>query len=395
MRPRPENSGKIKNRQKTDTREEVCKVERKAEKQEESELMKQLLRELEKIKEPDQEAGNKARKRFDSVAKPLRSLGVLEDDIVRAAQITGTEQVDFGKKAVVIMCADNGIVEEGVSQTGKEVTAVVTANFTRGESCVCLMAEQAGAHVFPVDIGVECRLENLGKKYPLLDRKVRKGTGNFLKEPALTKGEVAAALKTGMELVGELKEKGYGLIATGEMGIGNTTTSSAVVTAALGIDPFLVTGRGAGLDSRGLLKKISVIRKGIELHRPDPHDGIDILSKVGGLDLAGLAGVFLGGALFRVPVLIDGFISGAAALMAQRICSKAPQYMIASHVSAEPAGQLILETLGCRPAISAGMCLGEGTGAVALMPLLDMALCIYRKMSTFEEIEIEEYRPLS
>lgn len=377
------------------SREEDFAVTEEQEKLEERELTNWLLGRLAKISEPDREAGLKAQKRFDSVAKPLRSLGVLEDDIVRIAEITGTPQVDFGKRALIIMCADNGIVEEGISQTGKEVTAVVTANFTRGESCACLMAQQAGADVFPVDIGVEMDLGPLGECFPLLDRKIRRGTRNFLKEPALTRREVLLALKTGIELTEELKKRGYGLIATGEMGIGNTTTSSAAVAAALEVDPFLVTGRGAGLDSNGLLKKISVIRRGIMLRRPDPKDGIDILSKVGGLDLAGLAGVFLGGALCRVPVLIDGFISGAAALMAQRICSLSSGYMLASHVSSEPVGELILRELGCRPAIAAGMCLGEGTGAVAVMPLLDMALRIYREMSTFHEIEIEEYRPLS
>lgn len=357
-------------------------------------LREWLKQALDRIKAPDQAAEAKAWKRWDSVAKPLRSLGVLEEDIAQIAGILGTAQVDFGKKAVIIMCADNGIVEEGVSQTGKEVTAVVTANFTKGESCVCLMAETAGAKVFPVDIGVEGRIEGLGDKYPLLERKIRRGTRNFLREPALTRDEVIRALKTGIELVGELKSRGFGLIATGEMGIGNTTTSSAVTAAALRCDPSAVTGRGAGLDRNGLLRKTSLIREGLKRRKPDPEDGIDILSKVGGLDLAGLAGVFLGGGVYRIPILIDGFISGAAALMAQRICRDCAGYMIASHVSSEPAGELLLCALGKRAAVSAGMSLGEGTGAVALMPLLDMALKVYREMSTFGEIEIEEYRPL-
>lgn len=353
-----------------------------------------LEKRLEGIVPPDWAAEREAWKRWDSVAKPLRSLGVLEEAIASAAGIFGTWQVDFGKKAVVILCADNGIVEEGISQTGKEVTAVVTSNFTRGDSCVCLMAESAGAQVFPIDIGVEKELCGLGEKYPLIHKNVRRGTRNFLKEPALTEEETVQALEIGIDLVKDLKNQGYGLIATGEMGIGNTTTSSAVVSAALKLDPYLVTGRGAGLDSPGLLRKISVIRQGILLHQPDPEDGIDILSKVGGLDLAGLAGVFLGGALYRVPIVMDGFISGAAALMAQRICPACAGYMLASHISSEPAGHLLLEALHKKAAISAGLCLGEGTGAAALMPLLDMALRIYREMSTFKEIQIEDYKPL-
>lgn len=361
----------------------------------ESTARKKLFQDLSRIQEIDRKAESAAWRRWDSVAKPLRSLGVLEEDIVQTAGIFGTAQVDFRKKAVVIMCADNGIVEEGVSQTGKEVTAVVTANFTKGESCVCLMAEAAGADVYPVDIGVACEIEDAGEKYPLIRKKIRQGTRNFLREPALTEDEVIRSIQVGIDLVGELKEKGYGLIATGEMGIGNTTTSSAVAAAALEIDPYLVTGRGAGLDGDGMLRKISVIREGLKLWSPDPSDGIDMLSKVGGLDLAGLSGIFLGGAMHRVPILIDGFISGAAALMAQRICPISSQYMIASHVSSEPAGERLLQVLSKRPSISAGLCLGEGTGAVAFMPLLDMALRIYRKMSTFEEIQIEEYRPLN
>lgn len=343
----------------------------------------------------DSDACEAAWKRWDSVAKPLRSLGVLEEAVVQAAGIYRTSQVDFRKKAVVIMCADNGIVEEGISQTGKEVTAIVTRNFTYGESCVCLMADEAGADVFPVDIGVAEALLGTGNRHPLLELNIRRGTRNFLKEPALTERETIRAVRTGIELVRSLKNQGYGLIATGEMGIGNTTTSSAAAAAVLKVDPYVVTGRGAGLDSPGLLRKISVIRQGLSLHKPDPEDGIDILSKVGGLDLAGLTGIFLGGARYRIPVIIDGFISGTAALLAQKICPASADYMLASHVSSEPAGKLLLEALHKKAAVSAGLCLGEGTGAVAFMPLLDMALRIYREMSTFCDIKIEDYKPLT
>ena len=196
-------------------------------------------------------------------------------------------------------------------------------------------------------------------------------------------------------MAGELKEKGYRLIATGEMGIGNTTTSSAVAAMLLDRDPAEMTGRGAGLSDEGLMKKISVIREAVKRYGPECSDAIDVIAQVGGLDLAGLTGVFLGGAVYRIPVLIDGFISGTAALAAAKLAPPARDYMLATHVSAEPAGRLLLDELGLKPFVAAGMCLGEGTGAVASIPLLDMALEVYTKMSTFQDIQIEEYKPLA
>lgn len=359
---------------------------------EELEAMLKNLTDL--IEKPDKKAKEQAEYRWSKVAKPLQSLGLLEEQISQIAAISRNADVHIDKKALVIMCADNGIVEEGVTQTGQEVTAAVTANITRGESCACLMAGKAGADVFPVDMGVSCELTGLGEKHPLLFRRIRSGTGNFLKERAMTRREAVLAVLTGISIVEQLKTAGYELIATGEMGIGNTTTSSAVASVLLDISPELVTGKGAGLTDSGLLRKIQVIGQGIAIHGPDQSDGIDVLSKLGGLDLAGMAGLYLGGAVFHVPVLIDGFISAAAAAAAAAICGTVKEYMLASHVSAEPGGMLLLEHLGKRPVIQAGMCLGEGTGAVALMPLLDMAVTIYREMSTFSEIEIEDYKSL-
>jgi len=343
---------------------------------------------LRQIKPLNEEKMKTARRRWDSIAKPLHSLGKMEDLITQIVGITGEEKVDLGKKALVAMCADNGVVEEGVTQTGQEVTAIVADNFVKETTTACVMCHQCGVDVKPVDVGM------VRDTTARTDLKVMYGTRNMTKGPAMTRDEAIKGIEAGIAMVEELKAQGYRLFATGEMGIGNTTTSSAVVSAALKLDPYLVTGRGAGLDSPGLLRKISVIRQGISLHHPNPEDGIDILSKVGGLDLAGLAGVFLGGALYRVPIVIDGFISGAAALMAQRICPACAGYMLASHISSEPAGHLLLEALHKKAAISAGLCLGEGTGAAALMPLLDMALRIYREMSTFKEIQIEDYKPL-
>jgi len=345
---------------------------------------------IKEIKPADKAAMDAAQKRWDSIAKPLGSLGALEDAIVRIAGMTGTADVDISKRAVIAMCADNGVVAQGVTQTGQEVTAIVTENMGRAQSSVCRMAAIAGAEVIPVDIGVARPVE--GER--IVQRNIRRGTADFTEGAAMTREECEKAIMTGIEIVAAEVEKGVKLFATGEMGIGNTTTSSAVVSVLLEKDPAEVTGRGAGLSSAGLERKIAAIRRGIELNKPDRNDPIDVLSKVGGLDIAGLCGVFLGGAIYRVPVLIDGFISSAAALCAARLCPHAADYMLGSHASAEPAGEMVIEALGMKPFIYAGMRLGEGTGAVAVMPLLDMAMSIYGEMDTFEDISVEAYEHL-
>ena len=289
------------------------------------------------------------------------------------------------------MCADNGVVEEGVTQTGQEVTALVTENMSTGDTSVCRMSHVAGADVIPVDIGVARPVKG-GK---IRQKNIRRGTANMTQGPAMTREEAERAILTGVELVGELKEQGYRLLATGEMGIGNTTTSSAVACVLLDQPAVTMTGRGAGLSDAGLRRKIAAIERAVAVNAPDPGDPLDVLAKVGGLDLAGLAGVFLGGAACRLPVLVDGFISSVAALIAARLCPAAVDYMLGSHASQEPAGTLVLEALGLTPFLYAGMCLGEGTGAVAVMPLLDMGLAVYREMCTFEATNIEAYQPLT
>ena len=343
------------------------------------------------IRPADEGAKAAARARWDSIAKPLGSLGLLEEEIVRVAGMVGSPDVDISKRAVIAMCADNGVVAEGVTQTGQEVTAVVTENMSSGDSSVCRMARLAGAEVIPVDIGVARPVA--GEK--IRQCCVRRGTANMARGPAMAREEAVKAVLTGVRLVRELKDAGYSLLATGEMGIGNTTTSSAVTAVLLEKDPAEVTGRGAGLTTEGLKRKIAAIERAIEVNRPNPSDPLDVLSKVGGLDLAGLAGVYLGGAACRIPVLVDGFISSAAALIAARLHPNTRDYMLGSHASDEPAGRVVLEALGLKPFLYAGMRLGEGTGAVAVMPLLDMALTVYREMSTFEEIQIEAYQPLA
>lgn len=332
-----------------------------------------------------------AQKKWDSVGKPLGSLGILEDMVVRMAGVFGTTDFSIEKKAVAIMCADNGVVAEGVSQSGQEVTAIVAANMARRRSSVCKMARVAGAEIYPVDVGMANPVDHPG----MVQRCVRRGgTRNFTREPAMTRDETEQAVLVGVETVKTLWDRGVRLIATGEMGIGNTTTSAAVLSVLLGRSPAEMTGRGAGLSNAGLERKIKAIETGIALHRPDPADGVDVLSKVGGFDLAGLCGVFLGGALYRVPVLLDGLISAASAMAAAALCPAVKDYILASHLSAEPAGWPVLNALGVQPVIQAGMRLGEGTGAVALMPILDMAMAIYNG-DTFDDLNMEAYTPQS
>lgn len=340
------------------------------------------------IRPVDQEAVCAAQKRWDSIAKPLHSLGKMEKIVIQIAGITGSADVRLDKRALVAMCADNGVVEEGVTQTGQEVTAIVAENFLKGDTSACVMCRQCGTDVFPVDVGMAS-----DTKVPS-DLKVMMGTRNMTKEPAMTYEEAVQGIEAGIEMVRRLKEQGYRLIATGEMGIGNTTTSSAVASVLLNRSVEEMTGRGAGLSGEGLKRKIDAIKRAVKLNEPDPFDPVDVLAKVGGLDIAGMAGVFMGGAVYRIPVVIDGFISCVAALVAQRISPLTKDYMIASHVSREPAAAMILEALEKEAVLHGEMCLGEGSGAVALFPFIDMGLAVYESMSTFEEIKVEQYEEL-
>lgn len=343
-----------------------------------------------KIKPADTKSMEAARRRWMSVAKPLFSLGKLEDAVIRIAGMKGTSEFELRKKGLVIMCADNGVVAEGVTQTGQEVTAIVADNFTKSAASVAIMSEAAGVDLFPVDIGMVSDVPSVTVK----EHKIARGTKNFVREPAMTREQVWQAIRTGMDLAEKFKGQGYDILATGEMGIGNTTTSSAVASVLLERSVEEMTGRGAGLSSVGLNRKVQVIREAIALHKPDKEDVIDVLSKVGGLDIAGLTGVYLGGALQHIPVIVDGFISSVAALCAVRLVPAAGDYMLPSHVSREPAGQTMLDALHLSPLLTCGMNLGEGSGAVAVLPLLEMGLCVYRRMSTFEETEIEKYEVL-
>ena len=344
---------------------------------------------LNTITPPDEVARAEARRRWNDCAKPLGSLGLLETALEDIAALTGSADIRLDRRAVLVLCADNGVVAQGFTQSPSSVTGLVAKQLAARRTSVCRMAQAARCQVVPVDVGILDFQEMPG----VLSRRIGNGTGDISQGPAMTRRQAEQALHTGMELVREQQALGVDLLATGEMGIGNTTTSSAVACVLLGRPAEEMTGRGAGLSDQGLQKKTAAIRRALEVIRPDPSDPLDILQKVGGFDIAAMCGVFLGGALYRVPVLIDGLISAVAALCALRLCPAAGKAMLASHVSAEPAGGLVLEALGKQPLITAGMRLGEGTGAVAAMPLLDLALAVYRESYTFEEGGIEAYQP--
>lgn len=346
-----------------------------------------LFQLLSEIKPPDQSAMTACQKHWDQIAKPLHGLGIMEDLIKQIAGIQASEHVMLEKKAVIVMCADNGVVAEGVTQTDSHVTAVVTENFARGIASVNRMAAVAGADVIPVDIGVAEELTEPG----VLIQKIRPGTGNIAKEPAMSEADAIKGILTGIQMVKMCKENGYHLLATGEMGIGNTTTSSAMASVLLQLPPSSVTGKGAGLSPSGIQRKIQVIEQAIARREAGRNDPLAVLADLGGFDIAGLTGVFLGGALYRIPIVIDGVISSVAALTAMRLCPESRHYMLASHMSQEPAGARIMQELGLHPVIYGNLALGEGTGAVMLFPLLAMAHEVYMENSTFEYIQIAAY----
>ena len=333
-----------------------------------------------KITPPDVKMYKKIRSNWDSVAKPLDGMGDFELLTAKIGAVLGDENIDISKKAVIIMCADNGVVAEGISQSGQDVTLAVAKSMARKASSVGRMAMTAGADTIPVDIGINSDESVKG----LLQRKVRMGTRNFAKEPAMTRAETLEAIAAGIEIVRGCKADGCRIIATGEMGIGNTTTSAAMAVAT-------VTGRGAGLNDSGLEKKIRVIESAIEKYDLYNKDTFEILMTVGGLDIAGLVGVCIGGALYHIPVVLDGVISMVSALAAGRLLSGVTDFIIPSHEGREPAVALLCEELSVRPVIRASLALGEGTGAVMMFALLDMALSVYKGRTTFDDISVSQY----
>lgn len=339
------------------------------------------------IKPSDKAAYMRAKARWDSIAKPLGSFGRLEEQVCGIAAVSGSEDIDISNRAVVVMCADHGVVAEGVTQCGSEVTAECAAAIADGRSSVNALAGELGARVIAVDVGIASDVEC----EKLLDRKVAYGTRNIAREAAMTADETERAIVTGMDIVGQLGKEGVRLIVAGEMGIGNTTCAGAMAAALLGLPAEEVTGRGAGLSSEGLERKISAVKRAIEVNKPDADDPFGLLQRIGGLEIAAMTGLFLGGAYYRIPVVIDGVTSAAAAAVAFKLAPLSADHMLASHCSGEPAAAGLLRLIGQKPVIDAGLRLGEGTGGMLLLPLLDGAIALYRNARRFEETTIERY----
>ena len=343
----------------------------------------------EKIQPLDAAAMALAQAQWNAVAKPLNSLGRFEKLVVQMAGITGSANVQVSPACVLVCCADNGVVAEGVSQSGQDVTRRVAQSIACGEANVNLMAQAVSADVFCVDMGMAERVPDAR----IIDCSPGHGTGNIARGPAMTREEAEHAVAQGKALAQTMKRRGYRMIATGEMGIGNTTTSAAVASVLLGVDPSNIVGRGAGLSDSGLARKLAAIRRALAMNQPRADDPLDVLCKVGGYDLAGMMGIFLGGATEHVPVIADGMISCTAALLAERLCPGTRDYVLPSHQTREPAGKLVLDALGLQPVLHGDMALGEGTGAVMLLPLLDMVLRVYHGAHTFDALNMAAYTP--
>jgi nicotinate-nucleotide--dimethylbenzimidazole phosphoribosyltransferase len=343
------------------------------------------------IVEPDEGAMERARVWWSHVCKPLGSLGIFEDMVIKLAGIYGTEDVHIDRRCAIIVCADNGVVDEGVTQSERDVTRSVAEGIAKGSANINVMSAAAHMDTMVADVGMEGNAVHPAVK----QYKIAAGTKNIVQGPAMSRKEAIQAIHAGISLVKEAVDEGYQLVSTGEMGIGNTTTSSAIASVLLGMEPEQVTGRGAGLTSDGLKRKVAAIQKAIEKNKPDPEDPLDVLSKLGGFDIAAMTGMFLAGGIYQIPIVIDGVISAISALLAQMICPQIQSYMLASHVSEEPAGKMILEKVGLEAPIHGHMRLGEGTGAVCLLPLLDITLQEYHCAYRFGDSGVEQYEELS
>ncbi len=344
--------------------------------------MELLSATLQQIGLPDLEAAEAAQQRLDSLTKPLGALGIMEQIVVRLAAIQGRAIPDLGAKVVLVMAGDHGVVAEGVSAYPQEVTPQMVLNFLNNGAAINVLADYTGARVVVTDVGV------LGPaiQHPNLNvRKVREGTRNMAREAAMTEEEAVAAIEVGIETVQAEIDGGATLIATGEMGIGNTTPSSAILAAYSGVGLDIITGRGTGLNDSGRQKKIKVIEQALSLHRPNPDRPLEVLAKVGGLEIAALTGVIIGAAARRVPVVIDGFISTAAALLACKMDQRCNYFIFASHLSQEPGHRIMLEYMGLQPILHLDLRVGEGTGAVLTFPIFEAAVKLTKEMATFGE----------
>ena len=338
------------------------------------------------IPELDKEMMAAAEARQDSLAKPPKSLGVLEEISIRFAGMTGKLYNRALKRRILIFSADNGVVEEGVTSAPQSVTLAQTINFTRGLTGVAVLAKHFDTELRVVDVGINARFEQPG----VYNRKIAMGTKNLAKEPAMSREQALQALAVGYEFAETAAQEGVEILGIGEMGIGNTTTSSAILSCLLNLSAEATTGRGGGVNDAGFARKKEIIDSALALHRPDPEDIVDVLSKLGGFDIAAMCGAFLGAAANRLPVVIDGYISAVAALCAYRIQPRCRDYFFASHISCERGYMLAVKEMDLEPMFRLEMRLGEGSGCPIAFEVIDGALAVLKNMATFEEARIDD-----
>jgi nicotinate-nucleotide--dimethylbenzimidazole phosphoribosyltransferase len=349
--------------------------------------LKLLDKTLQAISRPDNTTYLAAQERLRNQARPRGSLGKLEDISARLASIYRTLDVHLKNKAIVVCAGDHGICEEGVSLFPSEVTPQMIYNFVNGGASINILARHADAEVFVADIGVDFEFE---PTTPIFHKKVRRGTANFARGPAMSRREAIQSIEAGIEIVNEIKaQKPIHMLGTGDMGIGNTSPSTAIIAVYSGMEVEQLCGRGTGLDDDGLQHKIDVINQGLTVNNPDPADPLDVLAKVGGFEIGGLAGLVLGAAACRVPIICDGIISTAGALLACELAPEARHYLFPSHKSVENGHHFMLQHLGLNPLLDLDFRLGEGTGAALAMELLDASTRILSDISTFEEVAIK------
>jgi len=342
---------------------------------------------LKQIQPLDRFSEAAARRRLDSLTKPLGSLGRLEELALRIAIIQGRVPPRLGRKLLLVFAADHGITQEGVSAYPPDVTAQMTRNFLNGGAAINVLARHHGVDTEVVDVGVD---HEFVAARGLRNCKIRRGTANFAREPAMTRAEAVRSVELGIQLVREAATENLFLVGAGDMGIGNTSSAAAILCALTGAAPADAVGRGTGIDDAALARKIAAIERGLDLNQPDVNDPIDVLAKVGGLEIGAITGVILGAAACRIPMVLDGFISGAAALLAQRFNPLVQDVFFASHLSAERGHRLMLNELNLAPVLDLQMRLGEGTGTCLLMGVIEAAVKIIGEMATFDSAGVQK-----
>lgn len=336
------------------------------------------------ITPPNEEAKRLASEKWDSLVKPMGSLGTLEEVTIKIAGMTGKVLNKMDKRAVVVMCADNGVADEGVSSAPQVFTKVLTESMTKGLTGVGTLGKYTNTAIITVDMGVIGEIDDPR----IINRKIADGTKNFTKGPAMTYEEAVKAIEVGIEIGDKLFEEGYDILGTGEVGIGNTTTSAAVLSALSGLDVDLTCGKGAGLTEEQHANKKDIIRKGIEKNKPSKEDPIDVIAKVGGFDIGGMCGLYLSAAKNRKPIIIDGFISSVAAFCAVSLNPLVKEYIIPSHLSGEPGAKYVMDELKLKPMLNLGMRLGEGTGCTLAFNIIEAGMYTLEHMGTFEEVSL-------